>query len=183
MRMIARGIAQLARRPDVWGDHECTRMLRATHNSDEVRHPEPMRKSLRDSGRRLVRGSPLVPESVDSWPGVGAGGRLEVKSPGGAPRSDPGESTQNVVVLLPDLSAHVRAKMWPKSSYLPPASALARLNGGADSSAAFALRALGLPQDTVRELSGAAGASSWWDVCSTRGTEGRGARCLSRLPR
>ena len=87
MLMIARGITQLARRLDVWGDHECAWLLRATHSSDEVRRPESMRESVRVSGRRLVRGSPLVPESVDF---------------------SPGESTQDVVALQSDLSAHAR---------------------------------------------------------------------------
>ena len=65
MLMSIRGITQLARRLDVWGDHECTWLLLATHNSDEVRPPESRRKSVRVSGRRLVRGSPLGPESTD----------------------------------------------------------------------------------------------------------------------
>ena len=78
MLLIFRWLSQLARRLDVWGDPDCTWVLRATRNSDEARHPESIRKSVRVSGRRLICGSPLAPESVDHWPGVKAENRLVV---------------------------------------------------------------------------------------------------------
>ena len=84
-----------------------------------------------------------MPKSVDYSPGVKLEDRPEVNFPGGEPRSEPGESTQNVVVLQSDLSAHARKKTWSKSSYPPPASVSARLNGGADPAPVFPLCALG----------------------------------------
>ena len=46
--------------------------------------------------------------------------------------------------------------------YPPPASVSARLYNGLDPAPAFPLCALGLPQDAVHELFGAADASLWW---------------------
>ena len=78
-----------------------------------------------------------------------------MKSPGGELRSEPCESTGNVVALQSDLAAHARKKTWSTSSYPPPASAPARLNGGADPAPAFPLRTLDSPQGAVRVLLGA----------------------------
>ena len=53
---------------------------------------------------------------------------------------------------------------WSKSSYSPPASLSARVNGGAGPGPARPLCTLGLPQDAARELFGSADAFSGWDV-------------------
>ena len=112
----------------------------ATRDSDEVRHPESMRKSVRVLGRRLDRRSPLLPESAYYWHGVKGESRPDVAFSGGGPWSEPGESTQNVVVLQSDLSYRARKKTWSNLPYPPPFSVSARLNGNIDPAPAFPLR-------------------------------------------
>ena len=69
MLKIVRGITQLARRFEVWGDPECMWLIRASHYSHEIRHPWLRRESVPATGRRIVRGPPHAPKSVDFWPG------------------------------------------------------------------------------------------------------------------
>ena len=133
-------------------------LLRATHNSAEVRRPGSKRKSVRATGRRLVRGSKLASESVDYWPGKKATSRPPVSFPAGEPCSEPGGSFQNAVALQSDLSAHTRVRDWSELSYPPPDSATDRLNGSKGPAPEFPLRASGSPQGTLQQLCGASDA-------------------------
>ena len=157
--MIALGVTQLVRRLGVWGDPECMWLLRATHNSDEVRHPESIRKSFRAPACSVVRGFPLVPGSTDYWPGVKSESRPDVPPPAGEPCGEPGDSPRIVATLQSDLPAHGRKKMRSKRAYPPPASVPARLNGADGPVPPLPVCTLGLPEGTAGELLGAADAA------------------------
>ena len=79
--MVICGVTQLARRLQVLDDSDCKWLLRATHNSDEVRYPSDKRRSTCTSARRLVRGSPDVDASEDFWPGNQARSRPPASCP------------------------------------------------------------------------------------------------------
>ena len=131
MLSIVRGVTQLACCLEVWGDPECIWLHRATHNSDEVRHPGSKRKAARATGRRLGRGSTYAPESVERWPDKKEESRPSATFPAGEPCSEPGESFQNAFVLQSGLSPNTREKKWSKLSYPLPASVADRSAPGA----------------------------------------------------
>ena len=118
--LVIRGVAQLARRLKVLIDGECKWMLRATRNSDEVRHPSDKRLPTSTSARRLVRGSPDVVASQDFWPGVKARNRPPAVCPDGEPQAEP-PSPQKAPLALKTSLSRMRGLACPAMSItLPP---------------------------------------------------------------
>ena len=135
----------------------------ASNNSDEVRHPWPKRKSVRVTARRLVRGPPGAPKSVDYRPGEMAKSSPDAPFPEGEPFGEPGEVCQDVALLQSDLSPRARKKKWAEASVSPPPSVSPRLAGGPERMPKIPLCVMSIPQDTMRYLFGDLDASSWWD--------------------
>ena len=153
----------------MWGDHECMGLLCATHNVDEVRHPESMRKSARVPDRRLVRGTSRAPKSADYWLGVEAESRPPATFPEVVPFGEPGELPQSVVALQADLSVHACTRPWSEWLLPYPAPVAARLHGGNEPAPKFPLRTLGPHVGAVRETFGSADAFSWRGESSEMG--------------
>ena len=70
--LAIRGGAQLAFRLGTLDNPPCNWMIRATRSSGETRFPFEKRQAAPATARRMVRGSPLVAESCDFWPGTKA---------------------------------------------------------------------------------------------------------------
>ena len=81
--MFVRAATQFACRAKVLDDRECKWLIRATHNSDEVRNPLAKGRSVRTTARRLVIGYPKEDSSVDLRPGKRARSRPSVSFPEG----------------------------------------------------------------------------------------------------
>ena len=83
--LVARGATQLAGHLNVLDSSARKWLLRATHNSDEVRNPSAKRLPARSTARRPVRGSPSVEMSEGQRTGKETSSRPDVAFPEGAP--------------------------------------------------------------------------------------------------
>ena len=73
--LVIRGATQLARRLQNAADSSCAWLMRATRSSGDSRLPYEKRRSTSTTARRMVRGDPKVPESMDWRPGEKANKR------------------------------------------------------------------------------------------------------------
>ena len=131
---------------------------RATHNPDEVRNPSCLRRSVRTSARRLVRGVPSVAEFADQWPGVQATRRPAIAFSGGGPHAEPVESRSKFVSLRSDLRVHACEVQYPEPSRRQAGRpsrwqcVANRLAGRQVSASSYPPRALGLGRDELEGL-------------------------------
>ena len=138
-------------------------MLRATHRSDESRFPFDKRRSALPTARRIVRGSPINPKSVDWWPGLKASNFPAVPTPSDEPLGEPSDVSTDRVVLRKSLS--IRANPFNVSGefHSPPPCVRDYFRGEPAAAPQFPLCDLGLTRDEVQKLHGPADADTWWD--------------------
>ena len=160
--LVLRGATQLACRLLVLGNSDSVWLLRATHNSDDVRHPFEKRRSVRTTARRLVRGSPEVDSSVDQWPGTKTPNRPEVALPDSGPQAESVDPQQKFVLLNSDLSKHARKVQSPKSLWFPPMCVIDVVNWERAALPPYPLRALGLGRRELELLHGSDRCADWW---------------------
>ena len=127
--LVIRGVTQLACRLQVANDAEREWMLRATHNSDEVRYPSDRRRSTRVTARCLVRGSPAAQYSVHSWPGSEARNRPPASYPDGAPQAEPSALQKLPAVVKQSASAHAKSAECAEELRSPPTCVVDRFAG------------------------------------------------------
>ena len=127
--LVIRGVTQLARRLQNVDNPSRTWLLRATHSSDESRFPFEKRRSAVTAARRIVRGNPVNPKSVDWWPGRKAEQRPTAEIPSEEPMAEPSDAITDKVVLRKSLSE--RASPFDASAefHSPPACARDHFRG------------------------------------------------------
>ena len=118
--VVLRGVSQLARRLQV-DDSEFKWMLRATHNSDDVRYPSDKWRSTCAAARRLIRGFPNADATEDFRPGTKARSRPPASCPDGGPRAEPPMSQKVSVALEKSLSPHAKSGVSRDEFHSPPA--------------------------------------------------------------
>ena len=166
--MVIRGVTAMACRLNAMGDEECKRLLRATHDSGEVRNPGCRRQSVRTSARRMVRGSPSVAACEDQWPGVNATRRPAFAFLEGELRAQPVESQHKFASSESDLSVRARKVQPSEPMWPPPQCVTDRFAGKQVGVPPFPLRALGLGRDELKVLRGEDDESDWWARRSIR---------------
>ena len=152
--LVLRGATQVARQLNVLDNSECKWLLRATHNSDEVRKPFEKRQSARSTARLLVRGSPTVETSVDLWPGRQTASRPAVAFPEGGPRAEPVGPQETCVPLESDLSVLARKVHSAVSAWAPPQYVAEASEGKRSELPLYPLCALGLSRGDLEVLFG-----------------------------
>ena len=150
--LVIRGVTQLACRLGTLGNPSRNWMIRATHSSDETRFPSEKRQSVPTTARRFVRGSPLVAESCEFWPGPKTCSRPPVVCTDGEPQAEPSENANAQAVLKRSHSARA-AKCDSKEEYhsLPPCVA-SRDAGNEVSAPPHPLCDLGLRPDEAKKV-------------------------------
>ena len=161
--LVIRGVTQLACRLKNVDDPACTWMLRATHSSDESRFPFEKRQSACTTARRIVRGNPGNPKSVDFWPGRKAEGRPPASIPSGEPMAEPSDGPLEKMVLRKSLSDRANPSNESDELVSPPAIVQKFLRGETTVVPRFPLCDLGLTTAEVDELHGMVGGGSWRD--------------------
>ena len=157
-----RGVTQLACRLKNVDDPSCTWMLRATHSSDDSRAPFSSRRSERVSARRLIRGSPDVPESVDFWPGFKAAKRAPAVLSTEEPMAEPMDVSQVAVVLRSDMSPHARRGATTEVCHSPPPCVRDFFRGADVLVPPYPLCDLGLRLDQSNALRNKSDPAPWW---------------------
>ena len=143
-------------------DSPCAWLLRATHSSDDSRVPYEKRRSTSTTARRMARGDPKVPESMDWWPGEKANKPPQATGPEEVSMAEPSDNVTVKLVLRKSASRGANKSASSAELRAPLTCAQDHFRGKKVAAPKFPICDLGLSREEAVKLHGPDGAGDWW---------------------